>query len=226
MDNLRKIWGLALDIFFPPICLNCRKYLEKEEKPNLICDSCRKSIEINKILFRPSPGFLLAAASSYENEALKNLIHYFKYEKFMAAGKPLEEILIEYLKNIFIGLDLSNSVIIPIPLHPKRFHSRGFNQSEILANIISKHFNIPLETDILKRIKNTKPQIKTKNHKEREENLKGSFEISADGKNILKNKNIILVDDVYTSGATMNAAIKAIRRENKNRIIGVVVAKT
>jgi len=226
MNHLRKIWEFVLDIFFPGICLNCRKYLEKEEKPNLICNSCYKTIEINEILFRPSPDFLLAAASSYENEALRNLIHYFKYEKFMAAGKPLGEILIEYLKNIFTGWNLSNFIIIPIPLHPKRFRSRGFNQSEILAGIISKRFNIPLETNILKRIKNTKSQIETKNHKEREENLKGSFEISVGGKEIMKNKNIILVDDVYTSGATMNAAIRAIRRENKNRIIGVVVAKT
>lgn len=226
MNHLRKIWEFALDIFFPPICLNCRKYLEKEEKTNLICNSCHKSIEINKILFRSSPDFLLAAASSYENEALKNLIHYFKYERFLAAEKPLREILIEYLGKVFAGWDLTDFIIIPIPLHPKRLHSRGFNQSEILANIISKHFDIPLKTGILKRVKNTKPQIETKNHKEREENLKGSFEISADYKDMLKNKNIILVDDVYTSGATMNAAIRIIRRENKNRIIGIVVAKT
>lgn len=226
MDHLRKIWEFTLDVFFPSICLNCRKYLEKEEKADLICDSCRKSIEINEILFRPSADFLLAAASSYENEALRNLIHYFKYERFMAAEKPLGEVLIKYLENIFMDWDLSNFIIIPIPLHPKRFRSRGFNQSEILANAIGRRFNVPVETKILQRIKNTKPQIETKNHKEREKNLKGSFEISADGKNILKNKNIILVDDVYTSGATMNAAIKIIRRLNKNRLIGVVVAKT
>lgn len=191
----------------------------------MICNSCLKNIEINKIIFRPDPNFLLAAAASYENTALRNLIHYFKYERFLAAEKPLGEILIKYLENALKDWDLSNFIIIPLPLHPDRLRLRGFNQAEILAGIINRRFNIPMETKILRRVKNTKSQIKTKNHKEREENLKGSFEISANCKKILENKNIILVDDVYTSGATMIAALKTVRRYNKNKIIGVVVAK-
>ena len=231
MITLLKSWEFILDIFFPPICLNCKKYLEEKEKPDLICENCFRGIPIYKNLFHPAspagkplPRFTLAAAAPYENKTVRELIHYFKYKSFMQAQKPLGEILITYLTNL--NLNLKEFTIVPIPLHASRKRKRGFNQAEILADIISRYFNIPVRTDVLKRIKDTKSQIETKSRKERAENLKGSFEISAGGKEIMKNKNIILVDDVYTSGATMNAAIKTIRRYNKNRIIGIVVAKT
>jgi len=222
--TLLKSWEFILDIFFPPICLNCKKYLEEKEKPDLICGNCFQSIKIYKNLFRPSSQLILAAATSYGNSATKELIHCLKYKGFLKAQKPLGEILIKYLSNL--DLRLENCIVVPVSLYPSRKRKRGFNQAEILADIISRYFNIPVRTDVLKRIKDTKSQIETKSRKERAENLKGSFEISAGGKEIMKNKNIILVDDVYTSGATMNAAIKTIRRYNKNRIIGIVVAKT
>jgi len=222
--TLLKSWEFILDIFFPPICLNCKKYLEEKEKPDLICGNCFQSIKIYKNLFRPSSQLILAAVTSYGNSATKELIHCLKYKGFLKAQKPLGEILIKYLSNL--DLRLENCIVVPVSLYPSRRRKRGFNQAEILADIISRYFNIPVRTDVLKRIKDTKSQIETKSRKERAENLKGSFEISAGGKEIMKNKNIILVDDVYTSGATMNAAIKTIRRYNKNRIIGIVVAKT
>lgn len=221
MAFLTKTWEFVLDILFPPICLSCRRYLEEKEKPNLICGSCFNGIKIYKNLFHPLPQFTLAAATSYEDKSVRELIHYFKYESFLQAKKPLGEILIKYLSDL--NLHLENSIVVPIPLHPSRKRKRGFNQAKILAEIISKHFGWQLETNILKRTKETKPQIEMKNHEDREVNIKNCFEVM--DKNTLQNKNIILVDDVYTSGATIKEAVKILKRDGAANIIALAVAK-
>ncbi len=224
MVALKKTWEFTLDILFPPICLNCKKYLEKEEKPNLICNSCLDGIDIYKTPFRPRPDLLLGAATSYENPAVRELIHYFKYEAFLQARKPLGEILIKYLSGL--DMHLQNFVVVPVPLHPSRRHKRGFNQSEILAEIIAKYFGLQLETSILKRIKETKPQIEMRDYDARKKNIKGSFEIMANKASLIKDAAILLVDDVYTSGATISEAVKTLKRGGAKEIITVVVAKT
>ena len=221
MITLLKSWEFILDIFFPPICLSCKKYLEEKEKPDLICGNCFQSIKIYKNLFRPSSQLILAAATSYGNSATKELIHCLKYKGFLKAQKPLGEILIKYLENL--NLDLKNYLIIPVPLYYSRLRKRGFNQAEILAEIVSKHFGWQLETRVFKRIRETKPQIEMKDYKDREANIKNCFDVT--NKNAIKNKNIILVDDVYTSGATMKEAIKILKRGGAANIIALTVAK-
>lgn len=223
MIILRKSWELILDIFFPSICLGCKKYLENEEKDNLVCAYCLAGVEIYKTLFYQSHGVTLAAASSYKNTALRELIHCLKYNGFLKAGKPLGEILIKYLSDL--NLHLENSIVVPIPLYPSRKRKRGFNQAEILAEIVSKHFGSQLETNILKRVKETKPQIELHNYKARRENLKNSFSINKKLAHKLKNKRVLLVDDVYTSGSTMNEAAKALILIGVKEVIGLTVVK-
>lgn len=218
---LRKIWGFLLDILFPKICLNCRRYLIEEE--DIICGVCLKSIEINKIVFRSNQNYLLLAAASYENEALRSLIHYFKYNHFLAIERQLTNILLGYLKTV--KMPFKDAVIVPIPLHEKRFRERGFNQSQILANVAAKYYKLPLEDKIIRRIKNTKPQTELKNYEERKENLKNSFEFLDGGKQKIKNKSVLIVDDVYTSGATLNEAAKVLRRGGAKEIRALVLAK-
>jgi len=221
MMIFKKIWEFALDIFFPPICLSCKKYLEEKEKPNLVCENCLKGIQIYKNLFRSSPNFILAAATSYENKSVRELIHYFKYESWLRAGEPLGNILITYLTNL--NLDLKDFTVVPIPLHKSRLRKRGFNQSEILAKTVSGKFNLPLELNALKRKRDNKPQIGMKNYKDRAINIENCFEVI--DKNALKNKNIILVDDVYTSGATVKETVKSLKKAGVNKVIALVVAK-
>lgn len=223
MHSFKKLGNLALDIFFPPICLNCKNYLEDSERPNLICDACFKSIEINKIVFRPQGNFILAAAASYENPALRNLIHYFKYEGFLQAQKPLGEILISYINNL--DIDFKNYLIIPVPLYPSKLRKRGFNQSETLGRIISNHFQLSFESNIMERVENTKPQIEMKNHDERKRNLKGAFTVRRENNSKIEKHQIILIDDVYTSGATMNEAVKTLQKAGAGQVIALTVAR-
>ena len=122
-----------------------------------------------------------------------------------------------------LDLRLENCIVVPVPLYPSRRRKRGFNQAEILAEIVSKHFGWQLETRVFKRIRETKPQIEMKDYKDREANIKNCFDVT--NKNAIKNKNIILVDDVYTSGATMKEAIKILKRGGAANIIALTVAK-
>ena len=117
---------------------------------------------------------------------------------------------------------IKNFIVVPIPLHYRRERQRGFNQSKLLADEISKKFNIQV-VECLKRIKNNDPQAKLKSNNEREKNISGCFKII--NPEMIKNKNILLVDDVFTTGATINEAVKILKENSARRIIAIVVAK-
>lgn len=128
-----------------------------------------------------------------------------------------------YLKSLEINhWSFKNFIIIPIPLHSGRKRQRGFNQAELLGQFIAKDMNLEF-CDTLKRIKNNKPQAKMKNHEERAKNIAGCFKIK--NPEIVRGKNILLIDDVYTSGATMNEAAKILKENGARKIIAVVLAK-
>lgn len=233
---LIKTKEIIFDILFPPICLNCQKSLENRNK--LICEQCLSLIKINNTLFCPicrarlaenkkichrDAPYLLAAAGNYDDPILQNLIHYFKYKSFQNITPILGEILIKYLNSLNPKFYILHSVIIPIPLHPGRERERGFNQAKLLAEIIASHFNLPLIV-ALKRIKNNEPQAKIKGLGKRAENISGCFKI--ENPEMVKNKNIILIDDVFTSGATINEAIKNLKENGAKKIIALVLAKT
>ena len=113
-------------------------------------------------------------------------------------------------------------IVSPIPLHPGRERERGFNQSDLLAEIFSKHFGLA-KINLLERKINNQPQAKSKNYQERQENMKNCFSLVRGGS--VKNKNIILVDDVFTSGATLREAARTLKKAGAGKIIGLVVAK-
>lgn len=225
MKFLEKAGGAILDILFPPICLNCRRGLNDAEKPQLVCRKCLETIIIRRY-FERWPSFILAAAADYQNEAVRNLIHYFKYKEFIAAAKPLGELMIQHLENSRLIEEATKfDLIVPIPLHPIRLRRRGFNQAEKLAAVVSRRLNLPVESYSLIRIKNTPPQAKLENEKQREENIKGAFAINPKYCERLKNKSIILIDDVWTSGATVKEAIRHLRSSGVKKIIVLVAAK-
>jgi len=236
---LTKIKNIIFDILFPSICLGCQKYLEK--KDNFICDDCYYSVKLNDTLFCPvcqarlaenkkfcNHGskkskefpYLLAPASNYDNQIIQNLIHYYKYKNFSEISAILGDILNDYVQRT--NLPVNDFSISCIPLHFIRENKRGFNQSKLLAEIISKNFNLEL-IDVLIKIKNNPPQAKSKNHKERKNNISGAFQAINPEK--INNKNIILIDDVYTSGATMSEAARILKQNGANKIIALVVAK-
>lgn len=236
-----KIKNFLLDALFPPICLNCQKTLDKSninEQNKFICDKCLSLIQINNTLFCPicrarlpenkkichlDSKYLLAPAGNYDNEILKNLIHYFKYKNFKNLSPLLGELILSYIKNSRFQILDSKFLIVPIPLHKKRERMRGFNQSKLLANYIAKKLNLE-SIDVLERIKNNKPQAYLKDSEERIKNMSGCFQIK--NSNSVNSKNILLIDDVFTSGATINEAVKILKENGAKKIIALVIAKT
>ena len=171
--------------------------------------------------------YILAAAAFYNDETIKNLIWRLKYRNEKAAVAPLAKILIEHLKLTGLISEIGplkpkNTILVPIPLHPARERQRGFNQSFLLAEKLAKNFNLNL-TNSLSREKNTKPQAEIEDFKKRQENVIDCFSV----KNIdeIKGKNILLVDDVSTSGSTLNEAAKVLKKAGAKKIIGLVAAR-
>lgn len=240
-EKINKIWEFILGLLFPPVCLVCRKRIDTRENKFFLCISCLQKIKLNNTAFCPvcsrrlpenkktrhqdSP-FILAAAGFYGDEILDPLITLLKYQKIKQAAVPLGEILSRYLKDLFKNyeLEIKDFLIIPVPLHWQKKKQRGFNQSYLIAGQLSNNMGLPIENNILKRTKNTASQVELKDKEKREINIKDCFIVEKP--ELLSGKNIILLDDVFTTGATMKEAALVIKKAGAKKVIGLVVAKT
>lgn len=247
----QKAKNLILDGVFPIYCVSCGDFLPSE-KNSYLCSKCLAKIPINSGLFCPicfkrlnqtdnkkclhsnkkSSLDFLGYATYYEIPTIRDLIHNYKYRFAKSMANTLTEILMVYLKKSLN--DFNNWVIIPIPLHRSRLNWRGFNQSKEIAKIISRQFNWPILDNILIRKKKTAEQAEVKEKEKRQENLKDAFVLSSYAKatkglpsiiKIIEGKKIILLDDVCTSGTTLEEAAKILKSAGAKKIIGLVIAK-
>lgn len=197
----------ALDIIYPPkvSCIIC------ESEFIGLCPLCKSKIqkikENDEIL-----------SYGYYNGVLKKLILEFKYNKNFVAGSILSEFLYEIIKNNNIDVDC----IVFIPSSKKALKDRGFNQCEYLAKELKKRLNITICKDIIKN-KNTREQ-KFLSKEERLKNIKGAFSLKTD-KNI-RNKKLLLIDDVMTTGATLYECEKLLMKNGATSIKMLTVAKS
>ncbi|MFA5211365.1 MAG: ComF family protein [Patescibacteria group bacterium] len=224
-----EIIKFVKDILFPIFCLSCEKveetYLcekcfEKLDFSGVFeCSVCHKKSHFgevcNKCKIKTSLDFEIAIFEYQEKYLIAKILHEFKYN-FVEDLKNILEIFIDNFlqKNLDYFLDID--FIVPIPLHKKRFAERGFNQSEIIAKILAKKINKPV-LNFLKRNRYTLQQAKL-DREGRLKNLEDSFEIIKNIDFDLENKNILLVDDVFTTGTTMGEAAK-ILKQNKIKIV-------
>jgi ComF family protein len=225
MPFFRNLIDFGLDALFPPLCLNCSAYLEKDEKENLLCSDCLASIVVRRFA-EPRPGFVLGSATDYRHPAVRKLIHRFKYDGCLAAGRPLAGLLRQYILRSGLNERISeDTILIPIPLHPKKMRERGFNQTEEIGRELNRFLPFKLENRILQRRKYTRPQASLKNETERKKNMAGAFRLNPKESARLNGRDIVILDDVYTSGETIKEAIRTLRQARVKRIIVLVVAK-
>lgn len=243
MEDKKSIVQLKkflLDFLIPVKCIGCQKegaaLCEKcSEKIQVfnapICFSCRKRLPVenfsqNNFLCHPKNRIrCVFVAANYSDPVLKETIQKYKYKNIHELNQLLSSLIIGSLENFVhtISPEEKNSwVMVPVPLHPKKERSRGFNQSFLIAKIVSEYFNIFLDVTSLKRIKNTSPQAQIKNKDERLKNMEGAFQVSSGSD--LKNKNILLIDDILTTGATLDACAKALKIGGAGKIIAAVLA--
>ena len=154
-------------------------------------------------------------------EPLRRVVHRFKYGRKVSLGKPLGRLMVrgcgEFLGNCCVDL------IIPVPLHAKRLRWRGFNQSVLLARQVSHAYGLPMDPFILMRDKETLPQTKL-SEEERRKNVRGAFAVRTAG--ALKAKTVLLVDDVYTSGATLNECSRVLIQAGAKKVHVLTLART
>lgn len=224
-----------LDLLFPMKCAGCaqagealcRDCREKIKYKQCFCafcgtkdidyGACRKCVDFYDI-----SSTKIYWTVHYKNPSVKKLIKDLKYRSASSVVDVLGKLLTAKIKNIAPSLDNNMSVIIPVPLHKRKIRERGFNQSELLAKYLADKINLPIEKNILIKIKNTSSQVIASSRRERLNNLKGSFDIRDAGK--IKNKTVILVDDVITTGATIIEASRTLKKAGCKNIIAVVVA--
>jgi len=217
-----------LDLIFPKRCVSCGAFgkyicnkcfakIEFVEKP--ICPICQRQAIGGKTHPRCTGKFRLdglVVACKYKGPiklAIKKVKYKWVYD--------IEKVLVNLLASQIWKFDLpQDSILIPIPLSKKRKNWRGFNQAEILAKTLSKKFNVSYSASLIRMI-DTRTQVGL-TKEERRENVKGAFAgRKAQGK---RDKNIILVDDVYTSGATMMEAAKVLKNGGAGNVWAMTVA--
>jgi len=253
ISTITILKDFVLDLIFPVECIECGKPNEilcteclKSIKPLdlQVCPYCEKSITLNGEVcnvciekFKPSIDRLIVIAD-YKNDLLSKAIHLFKYKFAQNLSKPLAKLIIQNSAKLTIP---TPDYILPIPLHPRRLRWRGFNQSKLLAQELSVNLLPGLEIPILGddfnplilRAHHTKPQKDIKNYSQRQANLKNIFKINKSFfwgeynlpmKNLI-NKNILIVDDVSTTGSTIFNYAKELKKLKPKSISAIILGR-
>lgn len=219
---LTKTKNILLDLFFPKKCLNCKK------SDTYLCADCFNKIEIVEYIEHESSTYLdkIIFATSYADPLIRELIKSYKYRFAQELAEPLSRLLIKTLKKFNLDIQIQNSIIVPIPLHKYRLRKRGFNQAELIAQKVANHFNLPINTNILKRTIYTEPQANLKDNTEKRlNNVQNAFAISPENKDLIRDKIVILIDDVVTTGGTLIEAARILKQNNAKEVWALTVAK-
>lgn len=222
MNEILKIQEKILNLIYPQTCGICGKLAT-----NSLCKKCE--IELKK----QSENKILTDEEEIEDKYFNELMYIFKYEgqirKLILDYKFNEK---SYIYLTFVNFILKNKkifeniknydTIIPVPISKKRYKERGYNQSLLIAKEIAKRTDLKLVNNCLIKTKNIIEQSKL-NKEERKKNIQGVYEIQ--NAQIIKNKNILLFDDIYTTGNTANECSKMLKKYNPNKIGVLVLAK-
>jgi len=217
---ISQVKKFLLELLFPSFCLGCQ---EKEE--TYLCEDCESTLEISSF-HQPYQGLNfsdLYFAINYQNPLIKILIRKFKYQPFIKElAKPLTYLIIKHFQLLEKNLNFFKAILIPVPLTKKKQKERGFNQAEEIAKELSLFLRVPLISNLLIKIKETPSQTEVSAEKRRE-NLKNAF--LCQDFNKIKNKTILLIDDVFTTGSTLEECSRVLKKAGAKKIIGIVIAK-
>ena len=164
------------------------------------------------------PHYYVQGRALYEYESVARGIYRFKYKGKKSCGEVFGREMAMHLGDYIqrIGAD----ALVPVPVHPSRERLRGYNQAKVLADTIGSELNIPVRSDLIRRTRKTKA-LKTLNPKERLNNLKNAFILDGNG---VKLNTIIIVDDIYTTGSTIDAMAKVFLESGVKKVYFVVLA--
>jgi len=230
LPQVAKLKGLARDLLFPQWCIGCGK------EEGFICSSCccllpRIMPPLCPRCGKPQPsGILCPGCVSWQAEIdgirspfrfdgiIRQAIHQLKYKNLRALAVPLAKFLQDYL----VTNPVPGEVLVPVPLHQKRLRERGYNQSSLLAQELGKLINLPVADNCLIRQKHAPPQARSSSVDDRRSNVADAF---ACRDQRLKDKRVLLIDDVSTSGATLDACAGTLKAAGATSVWGLVLAR-
>lgn len=226
------MFNTLLEYIFPSVCSNC---LAPVETSNNICSSCWKDIDfimppfceikgtpfpfnieegtISASALKNPPYYDKARAVALYESTIRELIHKLKYKD----RHELTTLLVKWMKQAGRELLSETDLIIPIPLYKTRLWRRRFNQSAILAKRLAQQTRLPYDCSILIRRKKTKSQVGL-TAKERQQNLKNAFFIEESKRETITDKSILIIDDVITTGVTVNTAASILKNEGASKV--------
>lgn len=233
-NPLQKI----INFLYPNYCANCGKLLN-EQDPNCFCVECWKKINIIKGETCKKCGKSVITPEGICNECrkikkfyydkikvigiyediLKQAIHLYKYKGRWKLGVDFFNLIVDYVEPQYI---IHNDIIIPVPLSKEKLYKRGFSQTLHISKEIGRYYNLPVYSNILLKYKDTPPQS-TLSREKRLKNLEHSFKVKHKEK--IYNKNILLFDDVYTTGATVRECSKVLKENGAKRINVLTIAR-
>jgi len=230
LPRFTKIKGMALDLLFPRWCVGCGR------EGDFICPSCLKSLPRVTPPLCPKCGLpqsnanLCPGCLGWQAEidgirapfrfdgVIRQAIHELKYRNLRALAGLLAQLLNDYL----LSDPVPGEVLVPVPLHPRRLRERGYNQSRLLAKELGRLAGLPVVGDNLARERHTSPQARTSTVGERRGNVADAF---ACRDRRLEGRPVILIDDVSTSGATLDACARALKQAGAASVWGLVLAR-
>lgn len=229
MLTLSRFEKALFDFLFPPrcigcgssesfLCLDCSQAFPKLSPPyclrcgmpaggGSICSQCTKLVAIDGLR---SP-FL------YRDLAREAIIQ-LKYKRIKALAEPLGQLLASYLSSNPLPID----TLVPVPLHPKRVRERGYNQSSLMVRELGRLTDLPVIGDSLVRLRNTAPQVRITGTEQRQLNVRGAFRCDDQG---FQGRRVLVVDDVCTTGATLDSCALALKEAGAASVWGLTLAR-
>jgi ComF family protein len=236
--KLAASWHTLLDFFLPRPCLGCQEILPAGD-PGWLCSTCQADLpllpwprcprcgapfrspmvgeHLCQACLRQPPPFMRARAVAFYEGLILEAIHRLKYQRQLLYAKFLGDLMQQDpdIQEIIAGAEL----LLPVPLHPTRLRWRGFNQALLLARHLAP---ARLDTQVLIRQRSTRPQVGLTSQ-ERRANVKGAFAVTDPAR--VAGKNLVLIDDVFTTGATINECARVLRQAKAARLEVITVAR-
>ncbi len=226
----RRMAVAAVDLLFPKRCVGCG------DEGSFLCQSCRDELPILEppycfLCARPErlvlglcsrcrgrPLEIEGIRSPYRMEGtVRSAVHALKYQGVRALAPTLGALLADYVSRNPMPVD----ALVPVPLFPRRERNRGYNQSVLLAQAMGEVIDVPVENSALRRLRQTPPQASSASEDERRSNVSGAFEAEA---GLIQGRRIVVIDDVCTTGATLESCSIALRSAGAESVWGLTLA--
>ncbi len=193
-----------------PFCDICGKQMVSQESMEMICRDCR----------REKWHFDRAFSATIYSDEMRELVHFYKYRMRHYMATPFADLMVEFMQKHIDYQEID--FVVPVPLHWRRYMFRGFNQAYEIIRHLTRKFPLTVSRGNLRRIRHTLPQV-ILTPDQRKENIKDAFKAIRPEE--FKGKKILLVDDVFTTGSTMNECARALKEAGAEEVIGFTLTQ-